>query len=345
MGTRGEAELERVVQRAAWGYDDLAYSARETLVLLRDRRYVARTHLVVTHPDRPRDVVGALHLRAPQLGDSHLVEADVLVHPEHRRQGIGTLLLTAAERHARDLGRRLLVVSSDHGPEPDADDAEAVTPPTGSGRIRRTDPFVGLAARRGLTLQQSERYSVLPLPVDPELLARLRTEAERAAGPGYRVMTWQDRYPPEWLEQLAVLVTRMSTDVPRGGVEATEDPWDAQRLLDAQADTRAGGRGSLGAAALHVASRTLVGFTELEYPLDAPAVVFQEDTLVLREHRGHRLGQLMKAANLQALAQVRPTAQRLHTWNAEENSHMLRINVALGFRPAGVSGVWTKPLG
>ncbi|WP_298455246.1 GNAT family N-acetyltransferase [uncultured Cellulomonas sp.] len=342
---RGEVELERLVERDLRGHDDLAYSVQETLVALRDQRYVARTHLVVTHPDRPRDVVGALHLRAPQLGDTHLVECGLLVHPDHRRRGVGTLLLAAAERHTRDLGRRLLLVASDHGPEPDADDPDAVTPPTGSGRIRRTDPFARLAARGGLVLQQSERYSVLDLPVDPGHLARLRADAQDAAGPDYRVVTWQDRYPGQWVDQIAVLVTRMSTDVPRGAVEATEDPWDARRLLDAAADTRASGRGWLGAAALHVPTGTLVGFTEVEYPLHAPTVVFQEDTLVLREHRGHRLGQLVKAANLQRLAEVRPTARRVHTWNAEENSYMLRINVALGFRPAGVSGLWTKPVG
>jgi GNAT superfamily N-acetyltransferase len=42
-------------------------------------------------------------------------------------------------------------------------------------------------------------------------------------------------------------------------------------------------------------------------------------------------------------ALVAPTgARRIHTWNAEENAHMLAINVALGFRAVGVTGMWQK---
>ena len=70
----------------------------------------------------------------------------------------------------------------------------------------------------------------------------------------------------------------------------------------------------------------------------------QDDTLVLSEHRGRRLGMLVKAANLQRLAVEQPAARRVGTWNAEENSHMLAINVALGFRPAGGSGEWQARL-
>ena len=33
------------------------------------------------------------------------------------------------------------------------------------------------------------------------------------------------------------------------------------------------------------------------------------------------------------------------TWNAEENSFILSINVTLGFRPAGGSGEWQTKLG
>ena len=339
-----EAALERTVALDAWGNDDLAYPAAAILAVLRDRRHTARTHLVITDPDRPRDVIAAAFLRAPQIGNTHLVEADLLVHPEHRRRGLGTALIAEVERRARVMGRRLLVMESDHGPEPAADDPEAITPPNGSGRIRRTDPFTRFAGRHGLSLEQSERYSVLPLPVDPGHLQALRAEAEAAAGPDYRVITWQDRCPDEWVDQLAVLETRMSTDAPSAGIELTEDPWNADRVRAAEAVSAASGRSSLGAAAVHVPTGTLAGFTELEMPGDRPHAVYQEDTLVLREHRGHRLGLLVKAVNLQRLAEVRPDARRVHTWNAEENSYMLRINVALGFRPTGVCAVWTKSL-
>ncbi|GAA2720641.1 GNAT family N-acetyltransferase [Cellulomonas aerilata] len=344
-GLHAVADLERVAMTHDWGNADLAYSAAEALVALHDQRYTARSTVVATHPDDPHQVVGALSLRAPQAGNTHLTEASLVVHPEHRHRGVGTALLAAAEERTRALGRRLLILESDHTSEPPADDADALTPPTGAGRIARDDPFARFAARHGLALEQADRYSVLHLPVAGTLLASLRDEAQDRAGADYAVVTWQGRCPDEWVDHFAVLETRMSTDAPRGGLEIEEDPWDADRIRAAEETSARSGRGSLVTAAVHVPSGTLVAFTEVEYPLEAPEVVFQEDTLVLREHRGHRLGQLVKAVNLERLAEIRPDARRVHTWNAEENSYMLRINVALGFRPTGVSGAWTKAIG
>lgn len=75
-----------------------------------------------------------------------------------------------------------------------------------------------------------------------------------------------------------------------------------------------------------------------------PAVVHQEDTLVLDEHRGHRLGMWLKASNLRRAADSWTDAERIYTWNAEENSFMLEVNVALGFRPSGRTAGWQRVL-
>lgn len=61
--------------------------------------------------------------------------------------------------------------------------------------------------------------------------------------------------------------------------------------------------------------------------------VDQWDTIVLHGHRGHRLGMLVKAANIVALRQAGPQAAAIITWNAEENRHMLSVNEALAFYP------------
>ena len=45
-----------------------------------------------------------------------------------------------------------------------------------------------------------------------------------------------------------------------------------------------------------------------------------------REHRGHRLGTLVKVANLERLLDVAPEARRVHTWNADTNTYMVAIN-------------------
>ena len=68
----------------------------------------------------------------------------------------------------------------------------------------------------------------------------------------------------------------------------------------------------------------------------------QEDTLVLAEYRGHRLGMLLKATNIQLLMEQAPATTAIVTFNAEENRPMLAVNEAVGFRPIGYEGVWQK---
>ena len=97
--------------------------------------------------------------------------------------------------------------------------------------------------------------------------------------------------------------------------------------------------------ARHVPTGEAVAYTYLQSSPHRPAAAYQEDTLVAREHRGHRLGTLVKTAALRRFTAERPRVQRVHTWNAGENSHMLAINTALGFRPVSLEGVWEKRMG
>jgi hypothetical protein len=79
-------------------------------------------------------------------------------------------------------------------------------------------------------------------------------------------------------------------------------------------------------------------------PPQASRAVTQEDTLVLREHRGHRLGMLLKLANLQFLERVHPGHPAIVTFNAEENRPMLSVNEHVGFVPVGYEAVWKRTL-
>jgi hypothetical protein len=51
---------------------------------------------------------------------------------------------------------------------------------------------------------------------------------------------------------------------------------------------------------------------------------------------------LVKVCNLRRLQKDHPGVERVVTFNAAENDHMLAINVALGFRPAGYDGEWQR---
>lgn len=341
----GMAAVSHAVDGALWGHTDTAFSARYLLARLGERTYARRTFLVATAPDRvgdPDAVVGYAPVIMPNQGNDHAGFVDVVVHPAHRGAGVGTALLTEGERLVRAAERATVIASSEHRGEPAADDPDALVAPTGSGRILATDPGARFAMAHGYTLGQAERYSVLELPVDPAHLERLRADAEARAGSGYRLVRWRDRAPDEHVAGLAVLETRMSTDAPNGEVDFREDVWTVERVRDHELRIAEADHGFLVVAVQHVESGDLVGFTMVEYVLDEDGPLFQEDTIVLSEHRGHRLGMLLKADMLQWLAAERPGARRVHTWNAEENAHMLGINVALGFSPVGVAGMWQK---
>lgn len=340
----GMATVSRAADQALWGHTDTAFSARHLLSRLSEQTYSRRVFLVATPPDGVGDataVIGFAAVILPNQGNDHAGFVDVVVHPAHRTRGAGTALLAEGERLVRDAGRSTVISSSEHRGEPAVDDPDVMVAPTGSGRIRATDPGTRFALAHGYTLGQAERYSVLELPVDPAHLARLRADAEAHAS-GYRLVRWRDRAPDEHVAGLAVLETRMSTDAPSGEVDFREDVWTVERVRDHERRVAESNHGFLVVAAEHVATGELAGFTMVEYVLDEDEPLFQEDTIVLREHRGHRLGMLLKADMLGWLTTERPTARRVHTWNAEENAHMLGINVALGFRPVGVAGMWQK---
>ena len=50
----------------------------------------------------------------------------------------------------------------------------------------------------------------------------------------------------------------------------------------------------------------------------------------------------MKLDNLRLASQHNNPPQRIGTWNAEVNDHMIRVNEVLGFRVAGKAFNWQK---
>src|SRR5665648_682267 len=165
----------------------------------------------------------------PLTSNQHLGHVGVEVHPAHRGSGAGSALLAEVERIAADAGRTVLHAWIEQAGEPADDDPDVLRPPTGSGRLRGAEPGVRLALGHGYVLEQAERYSVLKLPVDSALVKSLHDDAARRAGPEYRLHSWVGDLPDEHVDRFAALRTRMSTDVPKAGLEVEEDPWDAAR--------------------------------------------------------------------------------------------------------------------
>jgi len=259
----------------------------------------------------------------------------VEVLPEHRNAGLGTALANHIESVAVAEGRTNLLAYCVSAPG----DGERIVPPTGFGSVPRDNPEVRFLLDRGYSLEQVERGSRLAFPIDVPAVA---TRLAEVMPPGYRLHYWGNSTPEQWRENYVALLTRMSTDAPSAGLEEPEDPWTVERLLTSEALEQESPRNALVVVVEHVASASLVGYSELTVPAEPERLAEQLDTLVLREHRGHRLGTVLKLANLLRVQREYPGHPGIITFNAEENRHMLDVNEAVGFVPIGYEGAWKK---
>ena len=335
----GMVAVRNACEIAGYGIPEVAVTAEEMFPHYLDphepkRIFVAR---VSGGPDAGRIVGRGIH--ETLLADGTTAWFDLQVLPEFRERGIGRALADTLESLAREQGQTRLITYAVSADAP----GERLVPPTGFGSIPAGNREVRFLLARGWTLEQVERGSRFALPADPVALEELRTEAEAHAG-DYRVFAWLGATPPELLEDMALLQTRMSTDAPSAGLGQPEDVWTAERFAAKEALLLDGPMKLLTAVAMHEPSGHLAGFTYLGAPRELDRAVSQWDTIVLREHRGHRLGMLLKITNLQLLADVAPGHPSVLTWNAEENRPMLSVNEAVGFVPIGYEGAWGKTL-
>lgn len=328
-------EVSNAVEAISYGTTELAYEPAEELPRFHNPHEPMR--MLVARVDG-RIVARALYeTQSGDDADSAWLSVQVL--PEFRGRGIGTALAEAVESIARNDGKAKALV---YTPIPD-EPGERMPAPTGFGSLPLSSREVQFLLGRGYGFEQVERASRLALPVADldEQVAR----AQLASGPDYAMHYWVGATPERWRSDLAVLATRMSTDAPSAGLEEPEDVWTVERIIEAdERNDRMNPRSRFTAAVEHLPSGHLVGFTLLSVPKQRHRSVAQYATLVIREHRGHRLGMLLKVANLQHLERVAPGHPSVITFNAEENRPMLDVNEAVGFLPIGNESAWRKDL-
>lgn len=193
-------------------------------------------------------------------------------------------------------------------------------------------------ADAGFELNQNEQCIRLSLPVAEETLNSKEAEAKQKAE-GYRFISWEGPTPPQYLEKYVNLINAFHADIPTVGLILNEMEVDVGRLTLAESNDVKRGTLQVVTAAEHIETGDLVGYTKYDLYRDSVMAV-QEDTLVLKDHRGHRLGLLVKIENLRYLQEHYPDRTIAQTWNAGENDWMIAINGQLGYQPYIASGQW-----
>lgn len=334
----GLAAIDLAVSREKYGHDDFAVDVPTRAVLLQGSAYNLQDAWVALAGD---DVVGYAWAERPQREDLDTATVEIGVRADVRRRGIGTALLTTLAEFLAADGRTTLLT---YTLSPDvASGADAVAARSGTGAVDARLPGNAYVLRHGFTLQQIERFSTLTLA--PAVLDRADALGRGAASgtvADYEVVGWDGPCPDALVDGLAALAARMSTDVPMAEELNEPQEWDAERLRTSEQRWANAGRDWVTTAVRHRRTGMLAAFTTLMWTRNDPWGVSQGDTLVHADHRGRRLGMLVKAANVRRLVAANPDAARVHTWNAAENTHMLAINDALGFAPRGWEGVWRR---
>lgn len=340
--------LLRHAAREELGHDELITGDRVELARAQPSPYGRRVLRVArSGGGAGAEIIGAAIATLPLAENLEAADIELAVAPHWRRQGVGSRLLEEVAALCRREGRTILngyaalsLASGRDVGDPDPGTA-ALAPDSGAGWVSAAAPSTAFATAHGFALGQVERASRVDVAAGAGVLERLEREA-LAAATGYGTESWTGPVPDWAVEDYCRIIERMDTDPPMGGLEFEPSHWDATRLRTMEERRRRQGTTSVVTVARHADSGRLVAYTELVVFEGQEGVAFQEGTLVLPEHRGHRLGQLVKTRNHQELATAQPDVHRIYTWNAAENGYMLRINEALGYRACHVEAAWTR---
>jgi GNAT superfamily N-acetyltransferase len=256
--------------------------------------------------------VGAAELRASLRENPGPAGFLLAVLPEHRSGGVGTALLERVRASAR-AGRWHSLITTVYVPPSDV---------AGTSGSR-------FARRHGFTLRHTDIRRILEVPLPSERLAELQAYAAERSG-GYRLVSWAGGCPEEHVEQFAHLQALMATEAPPGPTPRPAVRWDAARQREYEQQRADRGRTTYVTVAV-APDGGLAGFTRIFSATSRPVQAEQSGTLVVRGHRGHRLGLAMKLANLREVLAAEPQVRQVETLNAEQNAPMVAVNAQMGF--------------
>jgi GNAT superfamily N-acetyltransferase len=263
--------------------------------------------------------VGLVFLSVTTLDNLECANLDISVHPDHRRRGLGRQLLDHGLDQVRAHGRTRVFFF--------------VPSQLDRGGSKPRAVLESLGAKPALE-EVRRRLDLTAHPVGPQL----------AAPVGYHVEQWVDHCPDHLVDGAAYLLGRMVLDAPMGTMDYEQEKWDAARYRDKEASTRARGRTRVCTAVVHDQTGTVAGTTEIGVNAGRPEHAYQWDTIVDPDHRGHRLGMVLKTWNHQLLAERVPGVRSISTWNADTNTFMISVNEELGFEPMELWTEWQLDL-
>lgn len=275
-----------------------------------------------------RHLLGCLDGVPVAVAELDLVEWDnrdlawvhLTVHPGLRRRGLGSQLLDHLLLLAHEAGRSKL-----------------------GGDGWETPACEAFAGRHGFARVSQEIYRALAPAELPDGFAEQAYAEAAPYAEDYELVRLKGRTPDELLPAVADL-TGAINDAPLDDLEIEDEVFPVERIRDYESATIDSGHRLYRVLARHRSTGELAGHTVVAVDAESPEQAHQHDTSVTRAHRGHRLGQLLKADMMRWLAEAEPQVASIDTWNAETNTHMIGVNERLGYRAFGRELVFQRAL-
>jgi GNAT superfamily N-acetyltransferase len=243
----------------------------------------------------------------------HLAWLVVDVHPSHRRRGHGSAMLAALTARARAESRTTVGINGWES-----------TSTTAFAAAHGFD-------QKAIEVQRRQTMADLDWPTLDLVYDDARPHAS-----SYELLRQLGPTPEDQLEATAVMVAAIN-DAPTDDLDVEDEVFTPERVR--AYDEAQAARGQLVhiVVARHRETGALAGETTVVVDQERPHLAEQHDTSVVREHRGHRLGLLLKLEMMRWLRETQPQVATIDTWNAESNDHMIAVNETLGYRVTGRS--------
>ncbi len=260
-------------------------------------------------PGKPIAGIAYVYWRTTE-DNRHLAPGGVSVRAEFRRRGLGKKLLSLIVPIAKNEGRSLMTgMTTDRVPAGEA-----------------------FARRLGAEAAQAVHTNrLLMAELDPGLVRRWIEEGPARAS-GYSLVFVDGPFPDDMVES-AVRAYHIMNTAPLDDLDREDHIMTVDEMRDIEKQGVAQGSTRWVIFAREDATGTFVGLSEIFWHPDDAKTVYQGDTGVHPDHRGHALGKWMKAEMLDRIAARWPDLTDVRTGNADSNDAMLGINHALGFKP------------
>lgn len=264
--------------------------------------------------------IGWISVSLSRWDNTHLGSVVVTVDPALRRRGIGRELFGIGLARVRDGGRRVVLGHGYDGPA-----------------------VAGFATAMGMeqVFRMAHRRQDLRT-ADWAMLER-EYAAAQARAKDYELVRVSGATPEELLPAV-VTMTAAINDAPIDDLDMEDEVFTPERIRAYEHATLARGHRLYRLVARARDTGELAGHTVVAVDRERPWWGDQHDTSVVRAHRGHRLGVLLKIAMLYWLADEEPQLHTVDTTNATSNSHMIQVNELIGYRVVATSSEWQRRL-